>query len=356
MSNYNITYTSAINGSDTTIAQQRAMSRELLANEILTAMPRVRDTLGMTMEKTLMAGKSYDFPATGYIEAGYHIPGTELLGLDTTNAQRTIAVDELMVSHRSTPKIDKWLHSFEDRQIYTAGMGEALGLLMDKHVLIEAVKGARLNTPLVTTNTDAVGTVITNNGLGLDTDGSPTAGFSTTAAGVATNWRAALKTAAENIKRKRLPMNLKPRLYIPWSLYYTLLEAVDTNGLSFFNKDFHSGSIETGHMPEIYGIEIQGTNNIERRAIIQASVSNTGTDATFFHHNADLSKTLGILMLKGAVATVKAQDITIEIEDYSVSRKAQLVTADYFVGHGWLRQEYCMEFATAGDPATQGLV
>lgn len=331
MSNFTPDRTGQINSA----GDVRALLLKKFAGEVLNKLPEVRSTLGMTKEKTLRGGKSHQFPYTGKLAPSYHVPGTELNGQSSNNAEKVISLDDLLVVDRFTPKIDKWMTHFDDRAEYARQMGEVLGITMDRHVLNEAILGARESS--VVTGNGADGLVITSDKFKLDT-GTPA--NAQNAVELANAYRAALKEAAAAFKAKNVPASVKKVLYVDWDVYFTILDAVDTNGFSLFNKDYASGSIEEGMLPPVYGISIKGTNNLSTTNTSGLANAQAGVD---FFHKGDFSKSVGVILCEGSVATVKASDISIEIDPYSARHKGQLVTADYFAGHGWLRPECLVE-------------
>ena len=332
MADYNVDYAGQINGA----GDVRALWLKKFAGEVINKLTESRDTLGMTREKTLKAGKSYQFPYTGTLAPSYHVPGTELLGQTTKNAEKVISLDDLLVVDRFTPKIDKWMEHYDTRSEYSKQMAEVLGVTMDRHVFNEAVLGARAAE--IVTGNNAGGFVISSDKFKLDT-GVPA--NAQTSIELANAIRAGLKEAATEFKKKNVPAGLKKVLYIDWEVYYNILDAVDTNGFSLFNKDYASGNIEQGMLPPVYGIHIKGTNNLPTTDTSGLANAQAGVD---FFHKGDFTKTIGVIMCEGAVATVKASDIAIEVDPYQARYKGQLVTADYFVGHGWIRPEFLMEF------------
>ncbi len=338
MANYTADRSGQDNSAGGSLAANRALYLKKFSGEVLVKLPQVMDTKGMVREKTLREGKEFQFPYTGQISGGYHVPGTELTGQSTNNAERVIALDDLLVTDRFTPKIDKWMSHFDDRAPYANQMGEFLGITMEKNVFLEAKLGA--NAATIVTGNGATGLVITSDKFKFDT-GVPA--NAQTAVEMADAIRSACKDAAQHFKLKNVSANLRKICYVPWDVYFRVLEAVDTNGFSLFNKDYAGGSIEQGMLPPLFGIEIKGTNNIpttDLSAIANAQVASTGVH---FYHQANMSKTVGIIMCEGAVATVKASDITVEVDPYSARYKGQLVTADYMAGHGYLRPECLIE-------------
>lgn len=327
-----------INSAGGSLAANRALFLKKYAGEILQKMPQVMDTKGMVREKVLRQGKEYQFPYTGTITPAYHVPGAELTGQSTNNAEKVIALDDLMVVDRFTPKIDKWMAHFDDRQAYAKQMAEALGITMEKNIFLEAKLGA--NSATIVTGNGASGLTITNDKFKYDT-GVPA--NAQTAVEMADAIRSACKEAAKNFKVKNVPAGLKKVLYLPWDVYFRVLEAVDTNGFSLFNKDYASGNIEEGMLPPLFGIHIKGTNNIPTADLSAVASPQTASTGIHFYHQANMTKTVGIIMCEGAVATVKASDITVEVDPYQARYKGQLITADYMAGHGFLRPECLVE-------------
>ena len=338
MADYTADRSGQNNSTGGSLANNRALYLKKFAGEILQKLPQVISTTGMTRDKVLRDGKEFQFPYTGQITPTYHVPGVELTGQSTNNAERVIALDDLMVVDRFTPKIDKWMAHFEDRQAYSVQMAEALAVRIDEHVLMEAVLGARASS--VVTGNGADGTVITNDKFKIDTGVPANAQDSIELANAI---RGACKEAAQTFKEKNVPDSVRKVMYIPWEVYFNVVDAVDTNGFSLFNKDYASGSLEKGMLPHVYGIEIKGTNNLLTTDLSSIATPQTASTGVHFYHQVDLSKTVGVIMCEGSVATVKASDITVEADPYQARYKGQLITADYMAGHGWLRPECLIE-------------
>ena len=334
MSDYPYNPLGQINGA----GDERALFLKQFAGEILAVMPETQNSLGMTFKKVLNGAKSYQFPYLGKLDAQYHIPGVQLTGQTSGQNERVIALDSLLVVPKFVAKVDDLMKHFDERAPYSSQMGQTLATLKDNHIFMEAILGARESEQV--TGTGADGLVITNDKLKLDIAVPANA---QTSVELATALKAALKEASANFKKKDVPASTKKVCYIDWDTYLTALDAVDTNGFSFFNKDYHTGSAESGMMPVLYGISIQGTNNIISRDLSAVANDQVAGDGVHFYHKGDFGQTVGVIMCQNAVAEVMAQDITMELGDYDVSRKGQLLTADLFTGCGWLRPECLVE-------------
>lgn len=332
-------YTTSRIGQVNKAGDARALFLEKFGGDVITRLLDKIDTKGMTRNKTLKGGKSYRFPYTGTLTAGYHVAGTELTGQQTGQNEKVISLDDLLVVDRFTPKIDKWMNHYDEASIYASEMANTLALVMDKNVFHEGVLGARISTPLVTDNVDAIGLVITNDKFKLTGAGPGAVSDVELAEAI----RGALKTASAEFKKKRVPDNLKKICYVDWDTYYTILNAVDTNGFSLFNNDYASGNIEQGMLPPLFGIHIKGTNNLPTADLSAIASPQTPVTGVHYYHQGNFTKTRGLIMCEGAVATVMASDIKVESDGYSARHKGELITADYFAGHGWLRPEYLVE-------------
>jgi len=337
MANFNADRSGQINSAGGSLANNRALFLKKFAGEVLQKLPQVMDTKGLIWEKTLREGKEYQFPYTGKIDPSYHVPGVELLGQSTNNAERVIALDDLMVVDRFTPKIDRWMQHFDDRAAYAKQMGEALGITMEENIFLEAVLGARASS--IVTGNGADGLVITNDKF-KNTGAGPGAVDDVE---LMNAYRAACRQAAQAFKEKNVEAGRKKVLYVRWEDYYAMLSAVESNGFSLFNKDYHSGNSESGMLPPLFGIEIRGTNNLPSADLSSIASPQTASTGKHFYHQANLEKTRGVIICQDAVATVKASDISIEVDPYQARYKGQLVTADYMAGHGFLRPECLVE-------------
>lgn len=335
MADYTPSRSGQINGA----GDARALFLKTFANEVLAVMPEVRNTLGMTMDKTLKGGKSHQFPYTGKLIGSYHVPGTEIDGQITKQNERVITLDDLMVVPRHIPKIDEIMEHYDSRKPYADQMAEFLGVTMDQHVLMEGILGAR-QTSSVVDGTGATGLTIASDKFQID--GVGTVG-SLNSIELTNAILGALEVAVTNFREKNVSKNLKKVLYIAPEIYSAMNNAVDTNGFSLFNKDYSSGSHEAGTLPPVFGIHIEHTNNLPTTDLSGVTSAQDGADGIHFYHKGDYSKTVGLIMCQGAVATVKGADIAIDLGGYETRYKGTLMTADYFAGHGWLRPECLVE-------------
>lgn len=334
MADYTTSRAGQINGA----GDERALFLKKFSGDVLNVLPQLRDTLGMTNEKTIREGKSYQFPYTGLLTGQYHVPGAEIDGQITKQNERVISLDDLMVVPRFVPKIDDVMSHYDTRKEYAEKMAEFLAVTQDQHVLQEAILGARETTSVVE-DTGAVGTVITNDKFQID--GVGTVG-SLNNIELVNAILGALEQANKSFLQKNV-RNVKKVLYVGPDIYSSMVNAVDTNGFSLFNKDYvNNGSLEEGQLPPVFGIHIRVTNNLPTTDL-SGITGPQDTDGIHFYHKGDFSQTVGVIMCEKAVGVVKGSDIKMELGDYDVRYKGTLLTADYFGGAGWLRPECLVE-------------
>ena len=109
------------------------------------------------------------------------------------------------------------------------------------------------------------------------------------------------------------------------------------HGIFWINQWYDGkGSISEGTILKIAGIPIVKTNSIP-----QTNVTTGPTD-----YQGDFTNTVGLVMHKGAVGTVKLMDLSTEAA-YDIRRQGHLMVAKYAVGHGILRPESAVELASA---------
>jgi hypothetical protein len=96
--------------------------------------------------RTISQGKSASFPATWKVSAGYHTPGSEIVGQTSNINERVINIDNLRGSV-FIANIDEAKNHFEYRSEYARSAGLALANAWDKNVLQVGVLARALPRP-----------------------------------------------------------------------------------------------------------------------------------------------------------------------------------------------------------------
>jgi hypothetical protein len=264
------------------------------------------------MVRSIASGKSAQFPATGRVTAAYHTPGTEIVGQTANNAERIITLDDLLVSSVFFANIDEAKSHFDFRSPYTQKAGFALASAMDKNVAQVGILAAR--AAAVVTG-EAGGSVLTN------------AAYATDSAVLAQGfWAAAQALDEKFVASEGRAMFLRP------AQFYILVQ-----NLTLLNQQWGGvGSYSAGTIPMVAGIEVVKTNNLPSTNVT------TGPAA----YQGNFSTTVGLVMNKEAVGTVKLLDLATE-SDYDIRRQGTLIVSKYAVGHGILRADCAVELKTA---------
>ena len=305
----------AINGG----ADKKALFEQVFTGEVLTRFEMQNKTKDRVQTRTITHGKSAEFHVMGDAQVEYHVPGNEILGSQILHGQRIININGLLISHVFIPNIDEAMASYDVRGPYSTEMGNKLANTWDKHVLQVGVLAARTATPAVTGG--PVGSVITELAANDFDD--------------ADKLVQALSDAKTKLLEKDVPED-EIVAYLPYARIHKLV----TNGKAI-NRDFGgNGSIATGKITEVMGIELVGTNNMPTANVVAGSV--LGGDLNGYVGN--FTKTKGLVMHRSAVGTVKLLDLAVESQ-YDIRRQGTLVVAKYAVGHGVLRPESAIELA-----------
>jgi hypothetical protein len=108
------------------------------------------------------------------------------------------------------------------------------------------------------------------------------------------------------------------------------------------NKDWGgSGAYSDGKVFRIAGLTIVPTNHIPSTNVSSGVLA--GDSDT--QYAVDATTTVGLVVQKEAIGTVKLLDLAMESE-YDIRRQGTLMVAKYAMGHGILRPECSIELAT----------
>lgn len=266
--------------------------------------------------KSIPQGKSYQFPAIGTATAGYHTPGTEIVGRNSIlNAERVINIDDLLLAHEYIAEIDELKLHYDIRGEYAKQMGEALADQYDRNVARNLVLAAR-----------ASATITGGNGGGSATN----ANFATDASLLA----AAVYTMAQTFDEKGLPETDRYVAVRP-AQYYQMVQKTD-----LINKDWGGmGSYATGKIATVAGVTLVKSNKIP-------SANDSANSNIPAGYRANYSNVVAIGWHPWAVGTVKLIDVRSE-SLWDPRRQATLLLAKYACGHGILRPECAFEIKSS---------
>lgn len=309
MANATVSRLGQINGST---SDNTALFLKVFSGEVMTAFHKANVFLDRSMVRTISNGKSAQFVATGTTSASYHTPGTEITGTAINHAERVITIDDLLVASAFLSNIDEAMNHYDVRSVYSDEVGKILAETMDKNLAQVGVLAAR--APALVTGGNG-GSSLANANYGNDS----------------TALAAGLFLAAQTLDEKFVDAGDRSVFLRP-AQYYLLAQ-----NTTLINSWYGgSGAIAEGNILKVAGIEVVKT--------VAVPNSNVTTGPTAYQGN--FSNTVGLVMNKKAIGTVKLMDLATE-SAYDIRRQGTLLVSKYAVGHGIVRQEAAVELKTA---------
>ena len=230
-----------------------ALYLKLFSGEMFKGFQHETIARDLVTKRTLRNGKSLQFVYTGRMSSSFHTPGTPILGNSDKAppvAEKTIVMDDLLISSAFVYDLDETLAHYELRGEISKKIGYALAEKYDRLIFRSITRGARSASPVSATNfAEPGGTQIrvgstTNESDAFDAGALVNAFYDAAAAldekGVSSDGRCAV---------------LNPRQF------YSLIQNVGSNGL--VNRDVQGDALQGGTgVIEIAGIHIYKSMNI----------------------------------------------------------------------------------------------
>jgi hypothetical protein len=293
-------------GSDNQAADKLALFLKIFGGEVFAAFEEKNIMRDKHFKRTITSGKTAQFPMTGLMSASYHTVGSEITGQDGNFAEKTINVDDKLISDAFFADVDEAMSHFDYRQQITKECGMALANQYDRDVLICGVNGARAAHP------------VTGLPGGTQIDD---AAMKTSSAVLASSMFA----AAQQFEENDVPIGDACAIFAP-AQYYLL--AQDTNVI---NKDWDgSGSYAKGAVNMIAGIPLVKTNHLPT-TLIAASPTGTNND-----YSGDFTKTAGLVMTPNLVGSLELMGLSTGSDGYQERWQGTLVVAKMMVGYDYL--------------------
>lgn len=298
---------------------ERDLFLEIFTGEVLQAFDDKNKFLEKTQVRTITEGKSANFALVGNIGAEYHVPGTEIGGTKVNHGERTITIDDLLISHAFIADIDEAMNHYDVRAPYSKEMGRKLADEMDRNIGAEIIKASRSSAVLDDPEAHGGSQI-------FDAD-LMSATFETKIQALAK----ALFQSAQTFDEKDVPDENRYVAFKP-AEYYALAQNLDLIN-SYYGGQ---GAIAEGNIIKVAGIQIIKHNKVPQ----------TDTTAKSAFHGVNASNTVGMVWTPEAVGTVKLMDLAMRA-DYDPRRLGTLMVAKYATGHGVVRPECAIELATA---------
>ena len=310
----------------------------------------------LVMKRTLKNGKSLQFIYTGRMDAGFHTPGTPILGSgDPPVAEKTIVVDDLLVSSAFVYDLDETLAHYELRGEISKKIGYALAEHYDRRIFRSIVRGARAAHPISATGkVEPGGTQIAVGGAAADALDSTKI--------VAAFFEAAAVLDEKGVSQEGRVAVLSPRQY------YALIENVASNAL--INRDEQGTALQSGQgVLSIAGIKIYKSMNLPflgkygTNSTIDNAGSYVGVDVeatTTGENNAygaanSFDASCGLIFQREAAGVVETIGPQVQVTsgDVSVIYQGDVILGRLSMGTDYLNPAACVELyaGSAADAA-----
>lgn len=298
----------------------KALFMKVFAGEVLTAFKENCVTEDKHMVRNIQNGKSAQFPILGKVNAEYHTPGKEIIGLNLPANERVITIDDLLISHAFIANLDEAMNHYDVRGPYSQELGRALAYTYDKHILQLALLAARDTSPV---STEVGGGKVTDPSMLADT--------------TAEKLVAALFAAARTLDEKAIPEDDRFAFLNP-AAYYLLAQNTKIMNRYWGGEGEYAGA----KVLRVAGLNVVKTIH----APFGQNISGGVQGGTGNKYAVNATNNVGVVMHKCAVGTVKLMDMAMESQ-YDIRRQGTLMVAKYAMGHGILRPAAAVELATS---------
>jgi hypothetical protein len=303
---------------------------KLFSGEMFKAYESACIAKGTVQNRTLTNGKSMQFIFTGRMTADYHTPGTPILGSgDPPVAEKTIVMDDLLISSAFLYDLDETLAHYSLRSEISKKIGHALAEAYDKKTFRTIALAAREAHPITAAPGPEPGGSIIKLGAGNAFNAQAIVdGF----------FEAASILDEKNVPREGRSAVLSPRQY------YALISQVDSNIL---NRDYGNtqGNLNSGEgLYEIAGISIRRSNNLPFMAGTVASV-----DGENNNYAGDFSASCGLIYQKDCAGVVTGIGPTVQTtgSDVKTMYQGDIIVGRLAMGVGTLNPAAAIELQAA---------
>ena len=359
----------------------RALFLKLFSGEMFKGFQRNAIARDLVMKRTLKNGKSLQFIYTGRTTAEYHTPGNAILG-NTDGAppvaEKTITVDDLLVSSAFVYELDETLAHYELRGEISKKIGYALAEKYDRLIFRAISKGARIASPITKANFVEPGGTQIQVGAGSDANDSL----------VSANLVTAFYDAAAALDEKGISNDGRVAVLNPRQ-YYALIK--DVNGNNLINRDAQGTALQSGEgIIEIAGIKIYKSMNVPFLSkygtkyipssgndnTVDTNTTNPGNTGSFvdvgiedarnsvtgingeYGQASNFANSCGLIFQKEAAGVVEAIGPQVQVTsgDVSVIYQGDVILGRLAMGADFLNPAACVELfaGTTTKPAAFG--
>ena len=361
-------------GQSNATGDARALYLKLFSGEMFKGFQHNAIARDLVMKRTLKNGKSLQFIYTGHTTAEFHTPGNSIMGNSDGAppvAEKTITVDDLLISSAFVYELDETLAHYELRGEISKKIGYALAQKYDRLVFRAVTRGARAASPITKANfVEPGGTQIR-----VGTNAQASDAYS------ATSLVTAFYDAAAALDEKGISQDGRVGVLNPRQ-YYALIQQVGENGL--INRDSQGSARQSGQgIVEIAGIKIYKSMNIpffsqygskygtgsatnpgttdpgNRGSFVGEAVEDAANDVTGINNEygeeTEFANSCGLIFQKEAAGCVEAIGPQVQVTsgDISVVYQGDVILGRLAMGADYLNPAAAVELyaGTATAPA-----
>jgi hypothetical protein len=362
-------------GQSNSTGDARALYLKLFSGEMFKGFQHNSIARDLVMKRTLKNGKSLQFIYTGHTKAEFHVPGQSILGNSDGAppvAEKTITVDDLLISSAFVYELDETLAHYELRGEISKKIGYALAQKYDRLIFRQIAKGARQASPITKSGfVEPGGTQVR---VGTNNQASD--------AYVAASLVNAFYDAAAALDEKGVSSEGRVGVLNPRQ-YYELIQQVGDNGL--VNRDEQGTSRQKGNgIVEIAGIKIYKSMNIPffgsygtkygSASATNPGVTSPGNTGSFVAETAedarasvtgingnygnatDFANSCGLIFQKEGAGVVEAIGPQVQVTsgDVSVVYQGDVILGRLAMGADFLNPAACVELVAGAAAGSSG--
>ena len=362
-------------GAANSTGDRRALYLKLFSGEMFKGFEYNAIARDLVTKRTLKNGKSLQFIYTGHTKAEFHTPGNSILGNSDGAppvAEKTITVDDLLISSAFVYELDETLAHYELRGEISKKIGYALAQKYDRLVFRAIARGARAASPITKTNfVEPGGTQIR---VGTNNQASD--------AYVSASLINAFYDAAAALDEKGVSSDGRVGVLNPRQ-YYELIQAVGSNGL--VNRDSQGTALQGGNgIIEIAGIKIFKSMNIPfmsqygtkygSASATNPGVTSPGNTGSFvgeaiedaaadvaginneYGEETEFANSCGLIFQKEGAGVVEAIGPQVQITsgDVSVIYQGDVILGRLAMGADYLNPAACVELVAGAAAGSSG--
>ncbi len=319
----NIVGQNAVNSGDITgdnYSTKYATALKLFSGEVFTAFNNASIAKGLVRSYDMRGQKSKQFLMTGKLAAGYHTPGTPILGdAGLKSNEKTIVMDDLLVASQFVYDLDEILSQWSARGEISKQIGEALAKFYDERIF-RTLDLASAEAAVV--------------------DGEP-GGFQVNL-GSSNEFNAQALVdgffeASALLDERSAPQDGRVAVLSPRQ-YYALVSSVDTGILNQEIGTTTQGSLNSGQgLYSIAGISIRKSNNLP--FLVSDIGSALAGEQNGYGTGTDFANSCGLIFHREAAGCVQSIAPSIETTsgDFHVQYQGDLIVGKLAMGCGSLR-------------------